>query len=343
MGCFNRTGFYSHLPITYGDDIVMFMCADTSKIYNGKDSCPISVIGTGYVPLSLPFFGKYDDYGGIEQVVNDANHQFFTNKVGITFEEFSKLMHDMDGVTISYLKERIEHFTKHPEEEEDYEWGLYNKKQCEKLLNIFESIIGFKVEKPKNHHLESEELTRIYEQMYERELKFHDEISIILTMEHRSVYNKMVEVGREHFFDYHYGGDEKVTPEDAFDYTAQIINQVGEHADEDYEGDNPFHDGLEFMSRKEMNKRIGIKLCLHDTVYVDDIDYALYSGMRGDISQLKENACDFAYFLSTFECANVTFGVSPYHSQTVSYEQLIPIYEEMLRILKENVRQEEEE
>ena len=94
MGCFNRTGFYSHLPITYGDDIVMFMCADTSNLYNGKDSCPISVIGTGYVPLSLPFFGKYDDYGGIEQVVDDGNHKFFTDKVGITFEEFSKLMHD---------------------------------------------------------------------------------------------------------------------------------------------------------------------------------------------------------------------------------------------------------
>ena len=91
-----------------------------------------------------------------------------------------------------------------------------------------------------------------------------------------------------------------------------------------------------------MNKRIGIKLCLHDTVYVEDLDYALYSGMKGDISPLKEVACNYAYFLSTFECANVTFDVSPYHSQTVSYNQLIPIYEEMLRILKDNVKEEEE-
>ena len=117
MGCFNRTGFYSHLPITYGDDIVMFMCADTSKVYNGKDSCPISVIGTGYVPIALPFFGKYNDYGGIEDVVDDANHQYFAKTVGIPFEKFCNLMHDMDGVTIASLRESIKYFSEHPEED----------------------------------------------------------------------------------------------------------------------------------------------------------------------------------------------------------------------------------
>ena len=33
MGCFNKTGFFSHLPITYGDEIALFVCADT---YTGK-------------------------------------------------------------------------------------------------------------------------------------------------------------------------------------------------------------------------------------------------------------------------------------------------------------------
>ena len=342
MGCFNRTGFYSHLPITYGDDIVVFMCADTSKLYNGKDSCPISVIGTGYVPIALPFFGKYDDYGGIEKVVDDANHQYFTKTVGITFEEFSKLMHDMDGVTIASLKEDIKRYTEHPEEEEDYEWGLHNKKQCEKMLHIFESILAFEIEEFKPSSPKEEELVKIYEEINKREKESHDEVSIILTMEHRSIYDKMVEIGREHFFDFHYSRDEKVTPEEAFDNTARIIKYVSEKVVEDYDGENPFHDGLEFSGREEMNKRIGIKLCLHDTVWVEDLDYALYGKMKGDISPLKEVACNFAYFLHTFSCANVTFDVSPYHSQTVCADQLLPIYEEMVETLKKKVRRDEE-
>ena len=342
MGCFNRTGFYSHLPITYGDDIVMFMCADTEKLYNGKDSCPISVIGNGYVPLALPFFGKYDDYGGIEKVEDDANHQYFTKTVGITFEEFSKLMHDMDGVTINSLKRDIEHFTEHPEEEKDYEWGLYNKKQCENMLNIFESILAFEIEEFKPSGPKEEELVKIYNQMNERERKTHDEVSIILTMEHRSIYDKMVENGREHFFDFHYSKDPKITPEEAFDNTAQTIKQVTDAVNGDYEGENPLHDGLGFSDRLGMNNRFGIKVCLHDTVWVDNLDYALYGKMKGDISPLKEVACNFAYFLHTFSCANVTFDVSPYHSQTVCADQLLPIYEEMVEILRGKIRHKED-
>ena len=341
MGCFNRTGFYSHLPITYGDDIVMFMCADTSKVYNGKDSCPISVIGTGYVPLALPFFGKYNDYGGIEDIVDDANHQYFAKTVGIPFEKFCNLMHNMDGVTIASLRESIKYFSEHPEEEKNYEWGLYNKKQCEEMLRIFESILAFDVVELKDDLSDKpEEVALIYQRMHEREKKSHDEVSIILTMEHRSIYDKMVEIGREHFFDFHYSRDEKVTPEEAFDNTAKTIKLVTDSLDGKYEGENPFHDGLGLSDRLGMNNRIGIKVCLHDTVWVEDLDYALYSKMNGDISPLKEIACNFAYFLHTFSCANVTFDVSPYHSQTVCADQLLPIYEEMVETLRKKVHRE---
>jgi hypothetical protein len=64
--------------------------------------------------------------------------------------------------------------------------------------------------------------------------------------------------------------------------------------------------------------------------------------MKGDISPLKEVACNFAYFLHTFSCANVTFDVSPYHSQTVCADQLLPIYEKMVEILKGKVHHKED-
>lgn len=47
MGCFNKTGFFSHLPITYGDEIVMFVCADSYSRSCTRDNTPISVVGTG--------------------------------------------------------------------------------------------------------------------------------------------------------------------------------------------------------------------------------------------------------------------------------------------------------
>lgn len=342
MGCFNRTGFYSHLPITYGDDIVMFMCADTSNLYGKSDSCPISVVGSGYTPLAFPFFGEYDDYGGIEKVVDDANSQFFTKATGVTFEEFCKLMHDMDGVTIAHLRERVQYFTDHPEEEKDYEWGLYNKKQCEKLLKIFEGIIAFDISEIENPHPEVKELSDIYERMHKRDVERHDNVSIILTMEHRSVYEKMVEVGKQHIFDHWFGGDEKVTPEEAFDNTAKDIMN-GERKTDRFGNDNPFHDGVGVLTRVDMNRRIGIKICLHDTVHVDELDYALYGSMKGDISAFKDIVTDYAYFLNTLSYANVTFDVSPYHSQTVAYDQLLPIYEKMVEIIKKRLKEEEED
>jgi hypothetical protein len=47
--------------------------------------------------------------------------------------------------------------------------------------------------------------------------------------------------------------------------------------------------------------------------------------------------------LNTLSYANVTFDVSPYHSQTVVYDQLLPIYEKMVEIIKERLKEEEED
>jgi hypothetical protein len=88
MGCFNKTGFFSHLPITYGDEIVMFVCADSYSRSCARDDTPISIVGTGMTPIAPPFFGEYDDYGAIEKVVDDANHQLFTKTFGMTLKEF---------------------------------------------------------------------------------------------------------------------------------------------------------------------------------------------------------------------------------------------------------------
>ena len=358
MGCFNRTAFYSHLPITASDDIVLFMLGDTSKAYRGTDACPISVVGTALTPLCAPFFGKYNDYGGIEHVIDDFNHRLFCEKVGMSIDEFCDVMHDYNGMTINEFKKGIEDLKSGKTQPNDFHGetvGDYTH-----MIEVFEEILDFKVEKPDLRNEDepfAKDINRIEQHLYERRLKKHDECSIILAMEHRSIYDKMVEVGREHYFDYHFG--EKVTPEEAFDNTVEFINTIGKEIG----GINPFGLGVdktdmhllihafkdkntniskESLERflgliRECHNYFGIHVCLHDRVFYDDIDYSLYVKTTSDISDLKEVAVNYAYFLSTFQRTNTVFAVSPYHTQTVSYEQLIPLYEKMLEVIKSKV------
>ena len=64
-------------------------------------------------------------------------------------------------------------------------------------------------------------------------------------MEHRSIYDKMVEVGRAHYFDYYFSDRPKITPEEAFDNTVEFINTIGKEIG----GVNPFGLGIDETRR----------------------------------------------------------------------------------------------
>ena len=65
MGCWNETCLLSRLPIACGQAIACVFIAPV-------DGTPDTVYPDGqYVPLSLPFFGRYDDYGRIECTAYD--------------------------------------------------------------------------------------------------------------------------------------------------------------------------------------------------------------------------------------------------------------------------------
>lgn len=380
MGCFNKTGFFSHLPITYGDEIVMFVCADSYSRSCTRDNTPISVVGTGMTPIAPPFFGKYDDYGSIEHVVDDANHQLFTKIFGMTLEEFCDVMHDLGGVTIGDVKERLAELKNGEKDPNNYHHETIE--DYEKLLALFEKVFGHE---PVMHKYEenesSEEHRKFYINLHNYHVKKYNGTCFMLCMEHKSVYDKMVAVGREHYFDYWIGyKDEKqVTPEEAFDNTAESMRKLSELS-EKYMG-NPFKFGLgtktidfiDMLSSKienrensteelleqlknqskllnfsreimmKMDEHFGVKACMHDTVHSDKADFALYNNMRGDITTFKDIACDFIYFLVSMRRACTTFEPSPYHNQTVCYETVIPIFEEILDTLKRKAKKYMEE
>ena len=65
MGCYNSTGFVSGLNIRYNDPIVAIPCVIENE---GKYSPNNYYTTSQLTPISLPLFGKYDDYGSIEDV-----------------------------------------------------------------------------------------------------------------------------------------------------------------------------------------------------------------------------------------------------------------------------------
>lgn len=71
MGCFDINGGISKLPITYGDKCFLLI----GVINKAIKATQLNDFGNGFLftPISLPIYGKYNDYGYIEGIVRDKN------------------------------------------------------------------------------------------------------------------------------------------------------------------------------------------------------------------------------------------------------------------------------
>lgn len=110
MGCFNKMGFYSHLPITAGDEIVMFICVDNTQS-NKSNNNPI-YIDEFYAPFCLPIYGTYDEYGFIENIVKDANTDLLEKKFGKSVEDILRLIYDYESGYPTDIAEKYVHMFK---------------------------------------------------------------------------------------------------------------------------------------------------------------------------------------------------------------------------------------
>lgn len=343
MGSFNRTGFISHLPITCGDEIVVFLLFDTTKI-GYFNSVPIGIDGTGYVPVCLPFFGTYDDGGGIENVVDDFNSRYFQEKVGISIEEFSKKLHrcnqmslndianKINEIEVDELDKRIDALGENSKTKLS-EWEI--KHNVEQIAFFTEMSEYFK--RMLNIHFEG--LGKKDLEMYvEHQRKEFYDSSIVFTMELKSVYDKMVELGRNHFYE-DFWIKPKYKIDETFDNTNKFIQKVGVKM----ENVNPFTFGI-YLSRLiaksndinvendeifEPSSWFSYYTLLGDTVTCGTLDYRLYYGCQQDISDMKEDAIKYAYFMRMMHHMCVVFALSPYHNQTVDYNRIVPLYQFM--------------
>lgn len=76
MGSFNLKGFLSNVSISYGDDIVVMVGKFKDPVAHGF--YPLDKI----VPVTLPVYGKYNDYGNIESIIEDDNTKWIRKNIG---------------------------------------------------------------------------------------------------------------------------------------------------------------------------------------------------------------------------------------------------------------------
>ena len=90
------------------------------------------------MPIAPPFFGTYNDYGGIEHVVEDANYKLFKDKFGMSLEEFCNL--ECSCITIGKAKQFIEDIKSG--KKKTNEWHHETIEDYERLLALLRKIFG---------------------------------------------------------------------------------------------------------------------------------------------------------------------------------------------------------
>lgn len=75
MGCWNGTCGLTNMPIKHGDKIVLFLLR-----YNIRDGCNggagITYQNDMYSPITIPIYGEYNDYGGIENISKNGEKAY---------------------------------------------------------------------------------------------------------------------------------------------------------------------------------------------------------------------------------------------------------------------------
>ena len=95
MGCFGLMGSISHLPVCAGDDA--FCMIGVFRV--GKDiESDRYAPGHSFNPLFLPVFGKYDDYGCLEDIVKDDNTKFICDFFGE--KDIEKVLEKIDDIQV---------------------------------------------------------------------------------------------------------------------------------------------------------------------------------------------------------------------------------------------------
>lgn len=356
MGSFNKTGFFSNLPIEYGDKVVVFLLVDTTKHGHQTDPTPISPTDEGYAPIALPFHGKYLDSGEIDDIEQDSNSELLTKVCGKTPKELFLLLSAYGGATPNMMRSSIK-----KSESEEYQ-SSYIKEEVENLKYLIDLISKlFKGEgdlwkafvDKATDPTEKKEL----EDIYNKTLGKIDNTAITFTMELEEVYDQLVKSGR---LKRENSWWKPIPTEIAFDMTKKYISVLETKPSNIFDACLFPHsydiDTLKPLLSDEEKKIVdkhkdyeiqnlflGCKMCLHDTFYNSFGEYALYNGMGvEELDLLKGNIVEYADFVCGFLSFCTPFRMSPYHSQNVDYTLIAEVKAKELEIINKKINEVED-
>jgi hypothetical protein len=92
MGSFNQMGFISNLPIMAGDDAVMIFMIRSN--HRGDSIEGVVSCDDIFTPVLLPIFGKYDDYGNIDNIERDFACKWIEELFGLDIDSITQRAQD---------------------------------------------------------------------------------------------------------------------------------------------------------------------------------------------------------------------------------------------------------
>ena len=320
MGCFNKVGFYSHLPIKSEDKIVYFICASYGIF---DDITPISV-NNFIEPISLPLFGRYNEYGSIYQIEYNHYTEALENALEMDITDIILMIEDCSFMTLKDIEKIKEN-----------EQLRHNMKGYEKLLErMFERLSYFTKRK-------------------------QDKISLCVTMEHRSVYDTICNMHKHLVTEFKYDFQQVKFPK-IFEETLDCINEHNVKGVNIFSTNNSRYgndlcelhitcsDYNEIAEKSKAIKEkygeiehIKYRFDLSNefaltTLYCDfKLDMMLINILDLNYNMLKDMILDFTFFNYSLSVLCGTYGLSNYGSQSLvdkkdEFEALNECYKQII-------------
>lgn len=365
MGCFNRSGFFSHLPLEYGDEMVAFVCCGSRNKHNRFDNCAIGV-NSSLTPICLPIFGKYNDYGGIEDVVDDSNYMFFKDKLQISIEWLVDFLHDKGTLTFN----EVEYF-----EEQKKKNELELQTVCE-AANVDVKKSDWEIEEEKKNAKNMAKYRSVLKTLFENYHGYYDwkDYYIAVTFEKKEIYDAIVEASKR------YGDLSKINLSSIFDNKIETIEKLKalydkyglKYNDKTFNLFIPFYkynitldllDSLEKSDSKDVdilkkeidnilgNKNVYGYYSSDFSSYLkispeNEDGFQLYSDFNHDWKNLKDSMVDMCYFHNAMNRIGAKYEISSYQGQDTYYDLSLAIINAMANVMdkkKERLTEEEDE
>jgi hypothetical protein len=179
MGSWNETCAISNLPILAGDDIKLLLLKRSPYINDMGEYNGVSNATEQFIPILSPINGKYDDYGGIEDIVEDdaywllnnyliKNHSKLVSRDGERITDFN-----LEMVIDSIVKQELKHMVHIDKNKYPYNYILIHSKIWDGLVDGLKDEVHAHIHMGGERNYVGVTADVIYDNLIEDSLKMH--------------------------------------------------------------------------------------------------------------------------------------------------------------------------